>query len=102
MDYSLFMNKFQPLIFKDFDFDSDNEIVNILNTLIDMNNLNILFIGDMGSGKTSILNAIIREYYVGFTQNEYKDNILHINNLKEQANAARDERVVYSNLFNKI
>ena len=84
MDYSLFMNKFQPLIFTDFDFDSDNEIVNILNTLIDMNNLNILFIGDMGSGKTSILNALIREYYVGFTQNEYKDNILHINNLKEQ------------------
>ena len=84
MDNSLFMNKFQPLIFTDFDFDSDNEIVNILNTLIDMNNLNILFIGDMGSGKTSILNALIREYYVGFTQNEYKDNILHINNLKEQ------------------
>jgi DNA polymerase III delta prime subunit len=84
MDYSLFMNKFQPLIFTDFDFDSDNEIVNILNTLIDMNNLNILFIGDMGSGKTSILNALIREYYIGFTQNEYKDNILHINNLKEQ------------------
>jgi len=84
MDNSLFMNKFQPRIFTDFDFDSDNEIVNILNTLIDMNNLNILFIGDMGSGKTSILNALIREYYVGFTQNEYKDNILHINNLKEQ------------------
>ena len=84
MDNSLFMNKFQPCIFSDFDFDSDNEIVNILNTLIDMNNLNILFIGDMGSGKTSILNALIREYYVGFTQNEYKDNILHINNLKEQ------------------
>ena len=84
MDNSLFMNKFQPLIFTDFDFDSDNEIVNILNTLIDMNNLNILFIGDMGSGKTSILNALIHEYYVGFTQNEYKDNILHINNLKEQ------------------
>ena len=84
MDNSLFMNKFQPCIFSDFDFDSDNEIVNILNTLIDMNNLNILFIGDMGSGKTSILNALIHEYYVGFTQNEYKDNILHINNLKEQ------------------
>ena len=84
MDNSLFMNKFQPRIFSDFDVDSDNEIVNILNTLIDMNNLNILFIGDMGSGKTSILNALIREYYVGFTQNEYKDNILHINNLKEQ------------------
>ena len=82
MDSTLFINKFQPLIFKDFEV--DNEIIDILNTLIDMNNLNILFIGDMGCGKTSILNALIREYYTGFSRNEYKDNILHINNLKEQ------------------
>ena len=49
-----------------------------------MNNLNILFIGDIGSGKTSMLNALIREYYKGFTPNEYNNNILHINSLKEQ------------------
>ena len=36
----------------------------------------------MGSGKTSLLNALIREYYKG--ANNYKDNILYINSLKEQ------------------
>ena len=49
MDYNLFINKFQPLYFKDFEI--DEEMTNILNTLIKMDNLNILFIGDMGSGK---------------------------------------------------
>ena len=49
-----------------------------------MNNLNILFIGDIGSGKTTFLNAAIKEYYKGFTYKQYQDNILHINSLKEQ------------------
>ena len=98
MDYNLFINKYQPLFFKDFEI--DEEIVTILNTLIEMNNLNILLIGDMGCGKTSLLNALIREYYKEANKesnNEsnkestkqssnksYDDNILHINNLKEQ------------------
>ena len=47
-----------------------------------MNNLNIMFVGNMGSGKTSLLNALIREYYKGI--DNYKDNILYINSLKEQ------------------
>ncbi|NDA89865.1 MAG: AAA family ATPase [Alphaproteobacteria bacterium] len=82
MEHNLFINKFQPLYFKDFEV--DEEMVQILKTLIDMNNLNILFIGDMGCGKTSILNALIREYYNGISDKQYADNILQINNLKEQ------------------
>ena len=82
MEHNLFINKFQPLYFKDFEI--DEEMVQILNTLIDMNNLNILFIGDMGCGKTSILNALIREYYKGSCDKQYADNVLHINSLKEQ------------------
>ena len=94
MDYNLFINKYQPLFFKDFEI--DEEIVTILTTLIEMNNLNILLIGDMGCGKTSLLNALIREYYKESTKEltkelnnkstnkSYDDNILHINNLKEQ------------------
>jgi len=82
MEHNLFINKFQPLYFKDFEV--DEEMVQILHTLIDMNNLNILFIGDMGCGKTSILNALIREYYNGNTDKQYTDNVLHINSLKEQ------------------
>jgi DNA polymerase III delta prime subunit len=82
MDANLFIYKFQPLYFKDFEI--DDEIIAILNTLISMNNLNILFIGDIGSGKTALLNALIREYYSTYTSKEYQDNILHINSLKEQ------------------
>ena len=59
-------------------------MVSILNTLIGMNNLNILFIGDIGCGKTAFLNAVIKEYYSGLQPNQYEENILHINSLKEQ------------------
>ena len=82
MDQPLFLNKYQPLYFKD--FETEDEMIEILNTLINMNNLNILFIGDIGSGKTTFLNASIKEYYKGLKYSEYKDNILHINSLKEQ------------------
>jgi replication factor C subunit 2/4 len=82
MDYNLFINKFQPLHFKDFEI--DEQMTNILNTLIKMDNLNILFIGDMGSGKTAMLNALIREYYNGFKESQYMENVLHINSLKDQ------------------
>jgi DNA polymerase III delta prime subunit len=82
MEQPLFLNKYQPLYFKD--FETDDELIDILYTLINMNNLNILFIGDIGSGKTTFLNASIKEYYKGFTYQQYQDNILHINSLKEQ------------------
>ena len=82
MDYNLFINKFQPIYFKDFEM--DEEMITILNTLIEMDNLNILFIGDMGSGKTAILNALIKEYYKNFTESQYNENVLHINSLKDQ------------------
>ena len=84
MTYSndLFIYKFQPIFFKDFEIDS--ELINILNTLIQMNSLNILFVGDIGSGKTSLLNAIIKEYYANYSPQQYQENILYINSLKEQ------------------
>jgi DNA polymerase III delta prime subunit len=78
----LFVNKYQPLLFDDFGI--DDEIIKILKTLIVMDNLNILLIGDIASGKTSLLNSLIREYYTGHNPKEYEDNIMYINNLKEQ------------------
>ena len=74
-----FMYKYKPKLFKNFEIDAN--IINILNTLISMNNLNILFVGDSGCGKTSLINALIKEYY-GNTS--YNDDILIINSLKEQ------------------
>ena len=78
----LFVNKYQPLLFADFGV--DNEIIKIFKTLIVMDNLNILLIGDIASGKTSLLNCLIREYYTGYNPKEYEENIMYINNLKEQ------------------
>lgn len=82
MTDKLFINKYQPLFFKD--FGSSNDVIEILKTLILIDDLNILLIGDMTSGKTCMLNALIREYYTGFSQKEYEDNVLYINSLKEQ------------------
>jgi DNA polymerase III delta prime subunit len=82
MTDKLFINKYQPLNFKD--FGENNEVIKMLKTLILIDDLNILLIGDMTSGKTSILNALIREYYFGFSPKEYEDNVLYINSLKEQ------------------
>jgi len=78
----LFINKFQPIYFNDFGI--DDELIKILKSFILMDNLNILLIGEVASGKTCLLNTIVREYYNGYDQKEYESNILYINSLKEQ------------------
>ena len=75
-----FLKKYQPLFYNDFTI--DKEYIELLNTLMNMNNLNILLVGNSGSGKTSLLYATIREYYQ--QQNIPRNNVLYINNLKEQ------------------
>jgi DNA polymerase III delta prime subunit len=74
-----FIYKYKPSTF--YDFEIQPEIITILLTLISMNNLNILFVGNTGSGKTSLINTLIKEYY---GKDYTRDNILEINCLKEQ------------------
>jgi DNA polymerase III delta prime subunit len=78
----LFIHKFQPIYFDD--FGKKNEVIDILKTLILMDNLNILLLGNIASGKTSLLNAIIKEYYKENELKDYEENVLFINSLKEQ------------------
>lgn len=78
----LFIHKYQPRNLDDFGMEDDMR--QIIDTLIQMNNLNLLLCGSMASGKTSLFKAIIREYYSGYTPKEYEDNVLYINSLKEQ------------------
>ena len=75
-----FLKKYQPKKYKDFVIDV--RYIELLNTLKDMNNLNILLVGNPGCGKTSLIYATIREYYN--LVKIPKDNILLITNLKEQ------------------
>jgi DNA polymerase III delta prime subunit len=78
----LFVHKYQPVYFDDFGMDED--VKQILETLVQMNNLNLLLCGNMASGKTSLLNAIVREYYKNIHSKVYNENVLYINSLKEQ------------------
>jgi len=100
----LLNEKYQPIYFKD--FEKDNEVINMLKTFISIDYLNILLIGDIGAGKTSILNAIIKEYYNNINPKDYEENILYINNLKDQGiNYYRNEVKIFcqtcSNIKNK-
>lgn len=75
-----FINKYQPQYFNQFE-QLESNVIKLLQTLITMNNLNLLLIGDPGSGKTSLIYSIIREYY---KKNYNTDNILILNSLKDQ------------------
>jgi len=78
-----FIAKYQPLKIHEFE-QLDENTVTIIRSLIEMDNLNIMFYGDSGSGKTSIINATIREYYKKSTSAAIQDNIMVLNSLKEQ------------------
>ena len=64
----------------------EKNIIDLFNMFIyDINNLNMIIHGAGGSGKTSILNMIIKKYYeIDDITKKYKENILFINNSKEQ------------------
>ena len=78
-----FIAKYQPLKIHEFE-QLDENTITIIRSLIEMDNLNIMFYGDSGSGKTSIINATIREYYKKSTSAAIQENIMVLNSLKEQ------------------
>jgi DNA polymerase III delta prime subunit len=82
LEDKLFIHKYQPIYFED--FGKNNEVIDILKSFILMDNLNILLLGNIASGKTSLLNAIIKEYYKDYMPKDYEENVLFINSLKEQ------------------
>jgi DNA polymerase III delta prime subunit len=78
-----FISKYKPYFINDFCI--DDKLKSTLKTLLEIDNLNLLFIGNASSGKTSLLCALIREYYKLKKDDSLpENNILFINNLKEQ------------------
>jgi replication factor C subunit 2/4 len=78
-----FILKYKPYYLKDFNM--DKYMLGALQTLLEMDDLNLLLYGNTSSGKTTLLEALIREYYsLGKYEAFPENNILYINNLKEQ------------------
>ena len=80
------------------------DMVSIVRTLMDIDDLNVLFIGNSSSGKTTMLYAILREYYgLSKTDPIPETNIMFINNLKEQGiNYFRNEMKTFCQSHSSI
>lgn len=78
-----FVLKYKPYFLADFRMDP--YMLGALQTLLELDDLNLLLYGNPSCGKTTLLEALIREYYhLKKTDPFPENNILYINNLKEQ------------------
>lgn len=94
MNNILFIDKYTPKNLNKFYLPTD--ILTTINILIQTNCLNTLLVGSMGSGKTTILHSIAKEYYNETEEKIYMNNVLYINNLHEQGiNYYRSEVKVF-------
>ena len=84
-----FAYKYIPLTFNDFlepqivDLDEQDKI-STLRTFLHLDTVQLLFVGDSATGKTTMLNAFLQEYYNGIPPKKFAGNVLFINSLKEQ------------------
>lgn len=63
------------------DINLNNETIEIINIYLKNNKMLFLIHGPSLSGKTSLINILLKEYY---NSSNYNDNIIYINLLKEQ------------------
>jgi len=91
-----FITKYKPYYIDD--FKGNEPLISVIKSLIKIDDLNILVTGSGNSGKTSLLYAIIRQYYGLSKEDNLPDNnIMHINSLKEQGiNYYRNEMKTFS------
>lgn len=79
---NIFIKKYKPKSLHEFGLNPD--FLKLLQTSSVSNNINILLVGQSGSGKSSIIDTIINDYYESSSKTNFSDNILQINNLKDQ------------------
>lgn len=66
------------------DYELQDETKDIFDMFIVQNKLNIILYGKSYSGKTNIATSLMNEYYKGISKLEINNNVLIINQLKEQ------------------
>ena len=96
-----FITKYKPHFVKDFHF--DDTFKSIISSILTMPRIHMLFIGNTDSCKTTFLYAFLREYYGLSEKQSFPDNILFINNLKEQGiNYYRNEMKIFCQSYSNI
>jgi len=95
-DHQTFVAKYRPYFIED--FNTNQKFKDVVRSLIEIDDVNILITGPANSGKTSFINAIIRDYYkLDKYQPFPENNIMFINSLKEQGiNYFRNEMKTFS------
>jgi len=79
----IFITKYKPYYLREFGLDEKR--MQLLRTLYEIEDINVLLVGCPSAGKTTLLHAMIREYYnLKKTDTMNDTNILYINLLKEQ------------------
>jgi replication factor C subunit 2/4 len=91
-----FALKYRPQYIEEFCLTPPFKI--FLRSLLEIDDLNLLLVGNICSGKSTLLNILIREYYhISKDEDIPQMNILYINNLKEQGiNFFRSEIKTFS------
>ena len=80
MKNNSFIVKYTPKTLDEFNLEENT--YKIINTLMLIDDINIICIGNRDSGKTCFLEILLKEYY-GENVN-YMENVLYVNNSKEQ------------------
>lgn len=77
--YIFLKDKYSPKILDDLYLNINT--INLLKNLIKINNLNILFMSNTGTCKTTLINILLKKYYLN--DKNINENVLYINSLKD-------------------
>lgn len=79
---NILLNKYRPVFLDDFENANSNTFL-FIKHLIQRDNLNIIIIGKESSGKSTLINSIVRDYYKYNSEHYDEHSVLRINILNE-------------------